>query len=365
MRIIILVPTTNLTGPIRGAIALANGLASDDEIFFVALSGGLTGSEGLDSRVNIRCPGQGQGFFQKLIFFRAFVGDLKESADRSVCISYCFSADLVNLLCDSGFIKVSSVRGNLPLIYRLDYGILGWCAAYLHLFFLRRFESVISMSHSMKEQLRRVVGICSDVIPNFIDERSIPACTERDGFESGRLSLTFLASLSKRKQPLEVLRAFFEVRQDCVEIHLNFVGDGPMRGELEREIIRLGLGDSVTVHGQLSDPFEILLRTDVFVLPSLAEGTPRAALEALHCGVPCILGRVDGNIELIETDENGWLVDDSFSLVQALRRAIERGQITGFRRSLLPASHRQQTCVSAHKRLFLRLILGNSYHSGK
>ena len=360
MRVIILVPTTNPTGPIKGAIALANGLASDDEIHLVALSGGWSGSEGVDSRVIIRCPDKPQGFFQKLKFFRSVIKDLNVTAQNSVCISYCFSADIVNLLCNSGSKKVSSVRENLPLIYRLDYGVLGWCVAYFHFFCLRRFDLVVSMSHSMKEQLRRVARVCSDVIPNFIDEKRTPACIDEDGEGEREFALTFVASLSKRKQPLEVLRAFSQVQQYSDESHLNFVGDGPMRGELEREIERLGCGDSVTVHGHLTDPFQILLRTDVFVLPSLAEGTPRAALEALHCGVPCILGKVDGNVELIETDKNGWLVDDSCSLVKALRRAIEGGQIVGKRRSLLPASHRQQACVYEHRRLFSRLMSGDA-----
>ena len=140
----------------KGAIALANGLASDDEIHLVALSGGWSGSEGVDSRVIIRCPDKPQGFFQKLKFFRSVIKDLNVTAQNSVCISYCFSADIVNLLCNSGSKKVSSVRGNLPLIYRLDYGVLGWCVAYFHFFCLRRFDLVVSMSHSMKEQLRRV-----------------------------------------------------------------------------------------------------------------------------------------------------------------------------------------------------------------
>ncbi len=59
---------------------------------------------------------------------------LREAGGRQhvASISYCLSADLVNLLCRREALLCSSVRGNLPRNYRFDYGPAGLPAAWTH-----------------------------------------------------------------------------------------------------------------------------------------------------------------------------------------------------------------------------------------
>ena len=109
------------------------------------------------------------------------------------------------------------------------------------------------------------------------------------------------------------------------ELHL--VGDGPLRAELERQVICLGLSDRVIWHGwtpreQLR---EIYRKSDCFVNPSFYEGMPNAILEAMACGKPIIASCVGGNDAVVQHGCTGFLfpLDKPAALLQFLRTLME------------------------------------------
>ena len=91
-------------------------------------------------------------------------------------------------------------------------------------------------------------------------------------------------------------------RDHQVDIELAFVGDGERRPELERLARRLGIEDRVSFRGRAAAGTAVrreLDRADLFVLPSRQEGLPRAMIEAMACGLPCIGSSVGGIPELL------------------------------------------------------------------
>ncbi len=96
---------------------------------------------------------------------------------------------------------------------------------------------------------------------------------------------------------------------DQVEIQLVLVGDGDLRSELEaharRRKVRVHFRGVVPNH-ELPD---ILANADVFVLPSSGEGHPKALLEAMSCGLPCVGTNVQGIREVLHHLENGLLCE--------------------------------------------------------
>jgi glycosyltransferase involved in cell wall biosynthesis len=88
-----------------------------------------------------------------------------------------------------------------------------------------------------------------------------------------------------------------------------------------------GLQNQVRFAGSLNQPQvrAELARSDVFVLPSLAEGIPVVLMEAMASGVPCVTTPVNGIPELIQHDRNGLLATpgDVDALTLQLRRVIE------------------------------------------
>jgi glycosyltransferase involved in cell wall biosynthesis len=108
------------------------------------------------------------------------------------------------------------------------------------------------------------------------------------------------------------------------DLKLVIVGDGKHRGELETQVDVLGFGDRVTFTGQLhgSDAVRVQLdQADLFLLPSKHEGLPRAMIEAMARGLPCIGSKVGGIPELLP-DEDTVPPGDSIVLSKKIEEVV-------------------------------------------
>ena len=83
---------------------------------------------------------------------------------------------------------------------------------------------------------------------------------------------------------------------------LDVLGGGRFLRDYERDAKRRGLNDLVTFHGAIprSRVLELFKQCDLFVMPSRTEGLPRAMIEAMAQGLPCIGTRVGGIPELLD-----------------------------------------------------------------
>jgi glycosyltransferase involved in cell wall biosynthesis len=105
------------------------------------------------------------------------------------------------------------------------------------------------------------------------------------------------------------------------------VGDGPIRANLQQLAVSFGVADRVRFHGFLEQPSlaRLYAQADIFVLPSVAESCSMALLEAMAAGLPLIVTKVGGTIELVEHGYNGLMVgaqnvDDLSAALQTLAR---------------------------------------------
>ncbi|HYI32400.1 MAG TPA: glycosyltransferase family 4 protein [Glaciibacter sp.] len=110
-----------------------------------------------------------------------------------------------------------------------------------------------------------------------------------------------------------------------VDVEATIIGDGRFHEELVERAHQQGVGDVVEFAGHLSGADlvrEQILRADIFVMPSLTEGLPRALIEAMATGTVSIGSRVGGIPELLSEDA---LFDagSADQLAATLRRLIE------------------------------------------
>jgi glycosyltransferase involved in cell wall biosynthesis len=127
------------------------------------------------------------------------------------------------------------------------------------------------------------------------------------GRTSGPCRLITVGSLAQLYKGTDIL---IQAVANCVgsgaDLTLTIVGDGKYRGMLEAKAERLGIAGRVTFTGALPGAHAVkeqLDRADLFVFPSRTEGLPRALIEAMARGLPCIASAVGGIPELLPSDD--------------------------------------------------------------
>lgn len=119
--------------------------------------------------------------------------------------------------------------------------------------------------------------------------------------------LIFVGTLQRMyKAPDVLLEAFAANVRRGVDLDLTFVGDGQWRPMLEQVAQRLGVAARVRFTGALGAGAPVraeLDRADLFVMTSVTEGLPRAMIEAMARGLPCIGTRVGGIPELLAPED--------------------------------------------------------------
>jgi glycosyltransferase involved in cell wall biosynthesis len=115
--------------------------------------------------------------------------------------------------------------------------------------------------------------------------------------------------LSEEKGQILLLEAVARLVAKDIAIELILVGDGPLRGEIERFVAKYDLGECVRITGWISNQAvrEEILRAKALVLPSFSEGLPVVIMEAMALRRPVLTTYIAGIPELVRPGENGWL----------------------------------------------------------
>ncbi|MGB5494721.1 MAG: glycosyltransferase, partial [Sedimenticolaceae bacterium] len=131
--------------------------------------------------------------------------------------------------------------------------------------------------------------------------------------------------LTEQKDFATLLRAFARM-QALRPVRLVILGEGRLRGELERLADELGVGDRVALPGFTTNPYAWLARAALFVLSSAWEGSPNVLTEALALGVPSVATDCpSGPRELLAGGRYGALVavGDPGGLAEAMLATLE------------------------------------------
>ena len=350
--IYILAPSDAPQGPVKGAIALANGLVRTHKVCLVFLKRSGKAQTPINEAVScLWLSDHCSGFLSKLRYYRRLL-KAQGPNGATASISFCLQPDMVNVTCMGLCQTISSVRGNLYANYYYDYKWMGLILAFIHLFSLRFIDDIVALNATMAQQIRRASGKTSYVIGNFIDEDTLAsqiASTHR--VKTKECRIIFVGSLSRRKQPHLLLTAVHKMLTTDHDCHLDFVGSGPLAQSLRQYVQEHDMTDKVTFHGFVKQPAELLMQSDIFILPSKSEGTSRAALEALYVGVPVVLRNVDSNAELVQQGHNGYVFDKDVELCDVLIQAKALSQSLKLDSNLLSDNNSQDACIDKFRQL--------------
>ena len=133
-----------------------------------------------------------------------------------------------------------------------------------------------------------------------------------------------VSRLMPQKRQTMLIRAFAQIHREFPDYRLVIFGEGTARTELEALIESLSLQEHVLLPGSEKNVFDKICPARLFVLSSDYEGMPNALAEAMCLGLPCISTAVSGATDLIQSGENGILIDvaDQSQLEEAVRRLL-------------------------------------------
>jgi glycosyltransferase involved in cell wall biosynthesis len=143
-------------------------------------------------------------------------------------------------------------------------------------------------------------------------------------FKNQAQTLICVGSMEHYNKGLDVLLHALKLWKGSGGPMLTLVGDGKHRIELEALTAELGLSDRVRFAGQLAAGAAVraqLDQADVFVLPSRTEGLPRAMIEAMARGLPCI-GSTAGGIPELLPPEDMVPPNDAGALAQKIQEVV-------------------------------------------
>lgn len=183
-------------------------------------------------------------------------------------------------------------------------------------------DGFVFQTEDAKKYYAEIIGDKGVVIPNAINSEFI-----REPYNGIRKKeIVSVGRFTEQKNFQMLIESFSKLSEKYLDFNLVIYGDGPLRKDLEKYIVELGLTNRIFFPGYVNDIESRLIDTSLFVLPSNYEGMPNALIEAMALGLPCISTDcpVGGPKYLIEDGVNGFLVPigDTTLLTEKIDRIL-------------------------------------------
>ena len=218
-------------------------------------------------------------------------------------------------------------------------------AAEKRLFNSPRLKAVICNSRMVKDEIRADFDVPESklhVIYSGVDTRVFHPALKAEHSDKIRIErqiplgatvFLLLGSGFERKGLAVLLQAMTQLPPDA---HLLVVGKDKRTEFFQNRATSLGIGGRVHFVGGKHEVAPFYGAADVFVLPTLYDPFPNAALEAMAAGLPIITSFKSGAVDLIENGKNGFVCD-----------ALDDAQLAQFMRELMDGAQRQAMGAAA------------------
>ena len=199
-------------------------------------------------------------------------------------------------------------------------------------------DRILSGSTYTLEMLKKLFSLSDRQIELFF-ENGIPQSffeqNEAKRLMNNRVELLFVGRLVPYKGADFVVDAIAQLPPKLQhKIHLTIVGDGSERGALEAQIAALNLQQTITLTGWVKqqETREYYQTADIFCFPSVREFGGAVVMEAMACGVPCIVVNNGGVAEYV-TEGTGFKIEPVSrdyvvkEMTEKLQLLIENGEL--------------------------------------
>ena len=220
-------------------------------------------------------------------------------------------ADILSSKYLQGYSKVSTLR-NYPFEdYPMKFGkVKGIMMALNHVNATKKIKNSIACSKSISKIYKKKSSIQLKFIQNGVDQEQFNRIDDKKDLRK-KLKLSpdkkifiSVGSLIPRKDPKTIIDAFKNIERK-EDKELIFLGDGFLKKECEESV---GKDMSIRLVGNVSNVKEYLQASDYFISTSLSEGLPNTVMEAMACGLPCVLSDIPSHREILEINKGASLI---------------------------------------------------------
>ena len=182
--------------------------------------------------------------------------------------------------------------------------------SWLNQFFLSQMDYAISVSENCRQDLIQLYPKAKEIsatgtIGTF--DFSHLQAIEKSAENKVWINVGSFVKEKNHSYLLEIFALYFKEDQ---ENELWLIGDGPLRNQLEEQAKNLGIDQNVKFWGYQNNAVAYIKAADIMVMPSKIEGLPGVILEALSCGKPVIASAVGGIPEVVNNDQNGYVIKE-------------------------------------------------------
>ncbi|HET7789913.1 MAG TPA: glycosyltransferase family 4 protein [Gemmatimonadales bacterium] len=224
--------------------------------------------------------------------------------------------------------------------------------------------AVVAVSRTLAEQLRRDLWTRPATIPNGARAQAVTGASLRRelGLEGGdRLALA-VGNLYLVKGHRYLLEALATLDGRAPRLHVAIAGRGELEEALRARAAALGIAERTHFLGLRSDIGDLLSDADLFVMPSLSEGLPLAAVEAMLAGKPIVASAV-GELPAVLDDGRAGLVvppGDARALAEGIGALLadpdRARRLGGAARERACAEYTVERMVERYARLYGALV---------
>lgn len=209
---------------------------------------------------------------------------------------------------------------------------------------INREDYAFAQKHMNAGQIKYVPGVGIDQEKFRLEDLDIVAKKKELGLGKDDLLILSVGELNQNKNQEVIIRAI--ARLNNPNIHYMVAGKGDKGQYLEKLANELGV--NLKLLGYRTDIVELLNTADIFAFPSFREGLSVALMEAMASGLPCVVSRIRGNVDLIINGKGGYLCepDDAKAFskgIQSLLNRKQRFEFGEFNRQMMEKFNLQKT----------------------
>lgn len=236
-----------------------------------------------------------------------------------------FKPDILNAHYASGYGTLARRCGVKPLLLSVwgsdiyEFPNEGFVNRRLIVKNLESATAIASTSNAMAEQVKRVHFITKKmyITPFGVDTGFFRRCGEPP---QGKLTIGIVKALEPKYGVEFLIRAFSLLKNRMTKegivpplgMKLEIYGDGSIFSKLKKLAVELNIEEETQFHGAVPHMYvpRIISSFDIFCAPSISdsESFGVAAVEAMACEVPVVVGDVDGFREVVRDRETGFIV---------------------------------------------------------